>query len=91
MILLYFNYQHILNNDEFIASAALFEFAHLLGVEFDEQMLNLYISYCREIWRVIPFYKAVIVCEKPRVSWNKNPLIYANKLPNLSFLDGYSI
>ncbi|MGB6297853.1 MAG: hypothetical protein WBF90_16950 [Rivularia sp. (in: cyanobacteria)] len=90
-ILLYFNYEHILSNDEFVASAALFEFAHLLGVEFDEQKLNLYISYCREIWCVIAFDKTVIICEKPQVSWNDNPLSYANEQPNLSFPDGYII
>lgn len=90
-ILLYFNYEHILSNDEFVASAALFEFTHLLGVEFDEQKLNLYISYCREIWCVIAFDKTVIICEKPKVSWNENPLSYDNEQPDLSFSDGYSI
>ena len=90
-ILLYFNYEHILSNNEFVASAALFEFAHFLGVKFNEQKLNLYIAYCQEIWCVVPFDKTVIVCEKPQVSWNDNPLSYANKLPNLSFSDGYSI
>ncbi|WP_414622856.1 hypothetical protein [Calothrix sp. CCY 0018] len=91
LILLYFNYEHILSNNEFVASAALFEFAHLLGVKFDERKLNLYVSYCRETWCVIPFDKTVIVCEKPQVSWNENPLSYVNELPNLSFSDGYSI
>jgi len=91
LILLYFNYEHILSNDEFVASAALFEFAHFLGVEFDEQKLNLYISYCREILCVIPFDKTVIVCEKPQVLWNENTLSYTNELPNLNFPDGYSI
>lgn len=90
-MLLYFNYEHILSNDEFLASAALFEFAHLLGVEFNEQKLNLYISYCRETWCVIPFDKTVIVCEKPQVSWNKNSLPHVKNLPNLSFVDGYII
>ena len=91
LILLYFNYQHILSNDEFVASAALFEFAHLLGVKFDEQKLNLYISYCREIWCVIPFDKTLIVCEKPQVSWNESPLSYTHELPNMIFPDGYTI
>lgn len=91
LILLYFNYEHILSNDEFVASAALFEFACSLGVKFNEQKLNLYISYCREIWCVIAFDKTVIVCEKPRISWNENYLSYANEQPNLSFSDGYSI
>ncbi len=90
-ILLYFNYEHILSNNEFVASAALFEFARFIGVKFNEQKLNLYISYCREIWCVIAFDKTVIVCEKPQVSWNENPLSYANEQPNLSFPDGYSI
>ncbi|MGB3652998.1 MAG: hypothetical protein WBA41_17515 [Rivularia sp. (in: cyanobacteria)] len=90
-ILLYFNYEHILSSNEFVASAALFEFARFIGVKFNKQMLNLYISYCREIWCVIPFDKTVIVCEKPQVSWNENPLSYANEQPNLSFSDGYSI
>ncbi len=90
-ILLYFNYEHILSNNEFVASAALFEFARFIGVKFNEQKLNLYISYCREIWCVIAFDKTVIVCEKPQVSWNDNPLSYANEQPNLSFPDGYSI
>ncbi len=47
LILLYFNYEHILSNNEFVASAALFEFARFIGVKFNEQKLNLYISYCR--------------------------------------------
>jgi hypothetical protein len=76
---------------EFVASAALFEFARFIGVEFNEQKLNLYISYCRDIWCVIPFDKIVIICEKPQVSWNKNASLYANEQPNLSFSDGYSI
>ena len=91
-ILLYFNnYKHILNNDEFIASAALFEFAHLLGVKFNEQKLNLFISFCREIWCVIPFDKTMIVCEKPKVLWKEHHLAYINKQPDISFSDGYSI
>lgn len=91
LILLYFNYEHILSNDEFVASAALFEFARFIGVKFNEQKLNLYISYCREIWCVIPFDKTVIVSQKPQVSWNENPLSYDNEQANLSFSDGYSI
>lgn len=91
LILLYFNYEHILSNDEFVASAAVFEFARLIGVQFNEQKLNLYISYCREIWCVIPFDKTVIVCEKPQISWNKNSVPHVKKLPNLSFADGYII
>jgi len=90
-ILPYFNYEHILSNDEFVASAALFEFAYLIGVKFNEQKLNLYISCCKEIWCIIPFDKTVIVCEKPQVSWNENYLSRVKKLPNLSFTDGYII
>ena len=53
--------------------------------------LNLYISYCREIWCVIPFDKTLIVCEKPQVSWNESPLSYTHELPNMIFPDGYTI
>ena len=80
-----------MSNDEFVASAAVFEFARLIGVQFNEQKLNLYISYCREIWCAIPFDKTVIVCEKPQVSWNENPLSYTHELPNMIFSDGYII
>ncbi len=60
------NYKYILGNEELISSAALFEFADILGVKFDKQKLNLFVLYCREVWCIIPFDKTILVCEKPR-------------------------
>lgn len=90
-IKLYFNYKYIMGNEDFVASAALVEFAHFLGFKFDQQKLNLFISYCREVWCIIPFDKTVIVCEKPKIVWNENVSLYAIRQPDLSFPDGYSV
>ncbi len=87
----YLQYKYILSNKEFIASAALFEFASLLGVDFDKQELNLFISYCREIWCFIPFDKIVLVCEKPKIVWSKSNTQYVIKQPDISFSDGYRL
>lgn len=51
----------------------------------------LFISFCREVWYVIPFDKTIIVCEKPKVLWKEHHLAYTNKQPDISFSDGYSI
>lgn len=87
----YLQYKYILSNKEFVASAALFEFAHLLGVDFDKQKLNLFISYCREVWCLIPFDKIVLVCEKPKIVWSKSNTQYAIEQPDISFSDGYRV
>ncbi|MEH1938243.1 MAG: SMI1/KNR4 family protein [Nostoc sp.] len=84
-------YKYILGNEDFISSAALFEFAHLLGVKFDEQKLNLFVSYCREIWCIIPFDKTIIVCEKPQITWRENFFPNSIQQPDITFPDGYSI
>ncbi|MEH2311697.1 MAG: hypothetical protein V7K35_09910 [Nostoc sp.] len=84
-------YKYILGNEDFISSAALFEFAHILGVNFDEQKLNLFVSYCREIWCIIPFDKTIIVCEKPQITWRENFLPNIIQQPDITFPDGYSI
>lgn len=84
-------YKYILGNEDFISSAALFEFAHILGVKFDEQKLNLFVSYCREIWCIIPFDKTILVSEKPQVTWPENFLPNSIEQPDITFPDGYSI
>ena len=84
-------YKYILGNEDFISSAALFEFAHFLGVKFDEQKLNLFVSYCREIWCIIPFDKTILVSEKPQITWRENFLPNSIQQPDITFPDGYSI
>lgn len=90
-IQLHLRYKYILGTQDFISAAALFEFANLLGVKFDEQKLNLFVSYCREVWCVIPFDRTIIVCEKPQITWQKKILPNVTQKPDLTFPDGYSI
>ncbi|MDZ8136778.1 MAG: hypothetical protein RM049_15945 [Nostoc sp. DedQUE04] len=85
------SYKYIVSNEDFISSAALFEFAKILGVKFDEQKLNLFISYCREIWCIIPFDQAIIVSEKPQITWQNDCSTKFIQQPSLTFPDGYSI
>jgi len=85
------NYKYIVGNEKFISSAALFEFAEKLGVKFDKQKLNLFISYCREVWCVIPFDKTILVCEKPQIKRSRNNTLSVIQQPDINFPDGYNI
>lgn len=87
----YLQYKYIFSNEKFVASAALFEFAHILGVDFEKSKLNLFLSYFREVWCLIPFDKIVLVCEKPKIVWSKNSTKYGIEQPNISFSDGYRV
>ncbi len=84
------SYKYILGNENFISSAALFEFTNHLGVKFDECKLNLFISYCREVGCVIPFDKTILVSQKPQITWREKMIPNIRQQPDISFPDGYS-
>ncbi|MFN6564517.1 MAG: hypothetical protein RMY28_032630 [Nostoc sp. ChiSLP01] len=64
-----------------------------LPFKLPEEVYEIYqwVSYCREIWCVIPFDKTVIVCEKPQIRWRDNFFTKFIQKPDLTFLDGYRL
>jgi hypothetical protein len=86
-----------LNNDWLLplwhmAWAGWFEFAKLIGVQFDQSKYDLFTGYSKEVQFIIPYGGIVFLSEKPSIITWKDRRLHNDAGPSVLFdKDGYSL
>jgi hypothetical protein len=78
-------------NNYWMSWAGFYDFANFIGVNFDDKIYNLFLSFVSEVIFIIPYKGIAFVSEKPSVIHWSDDLLHNDAGAAVRYEDGYSL